>query len=288
MKNTLTNIACAAIFTVATFAGGVEAREISHTLKLSEPNKPAVIDIDIMQGDISVRGYKGKDVVIKGKVTALSNKDKETKIVYQYNGDESDEKREKPSVKGLKKISNQSINLEIEEEDNEVSIESPSSRHNIELEIMVPFTSKLEISLNRGKEINIENVHGEIEVEAARAAITAKGIRGPIVAESGRNDVVVEFETFNTEKPSSISVHRGSLDVTLPKKASAEIQVKSYEGDLYSGIDSEFKSIDQVEKGKSSNKQQIVLGGVMAATMNGGKQKIKLNTYRGDVIVRGK
>ncbi|MCW8876320.1 MAG: DUF4097 domain-containing protein [Kangiellaceae bacterium] len=267
------------------------AKEVIHQLKLSDPSKPAKVDISLMVGNVIVEGYSGNEVEIRAdKIEGQSKKNKKgSSYVYSYRtSDKDSDKKTKPSIKGLKKVANSSLKLEIEEEDNEVQIESHNSRDMIALKLRVPKNSSLEISVHRGDDITINNVHGEIEVEAGGVPITALGIKGPIVAESARSDLKVVFAEFNTEKPSSLTVHRGNIDITLPKNASAEVQVKSYDGDLYSGLPAEFKSIDQVEKQESGKKQQIVIGGAMSAKVNGGKQKLLLNTYRGDVFVRNK
>lgn len=278
-------IAIAAL-SVGLFSNAVLAREISHTLTLTDPTKPAIVDIELMVGSIVVEGYKGKDVVIQGSVKPAKESDEVRTVVRTYTHGEDEKPRVKPSTKGLKKINNMTLNLEIEEDDNEIEIESHSRKQHVDLRLKVPFNSNLELGLHRGERILVKNVHGEIEIESARAPITATGIRGPIVAEGSRSDLKIVFDQFNTEKPSSLTVHRGNIDITLPKKASADIQVKSYEGDLYSGLDAEFEVVDQVKKAKKSKKQKIVLGGAMAAKINGGKQKVLLNTYRGDVYVR--
>jgi len=276
-----------AVVSIGLLANSAMARDISHTLTLTDPSKPAEIDIELMVGSILIEGYKGNEVVIEGSVKPAKQDDNARTVVRTYtHGDEDKKPKEKPSTKGLKKISNITLNLEIEEDDNEIQIESHSRRQHVDLRLKVPFNSNLELGLNSGDKITVKNVHGEIEIEANRVPITATGIKGPIVAEGSRSDLKIVFDEFNTEKPSSLTVHRGNIDITLPKKASADVQVKSYEGDLYSGLDAEFKVVDQVNKSKNSKKQKIVLGGAMSAKINGGKQKVLLNTYRGDVYVR--
>jgi hypothetical protein len=276
-----------AIFSIGLLTNTAIARDISHTLTLTDPSKPAEIDIELMVGSILVEGYKGNEVIIEGSVKPAKEDDHVRAVVRTYTyGEEEKKNKVKPSTKGLKKITNTMLNLEIEEDDNEIQIESHSRTQHVDLRLKVPFNANLELGLHSGESIVVKNVHGEIEIEAVRAPITATGIKGPIVAEGSRSDLKVIFDEFNTEKPSSLTVHRGNIDITLPKKASADVQVKSYEGDLYSGLDAEFKVVDQVNKSKNSKKQKIVLGGAMSAKINGGKQKVLLNTYRGDVYIR--
>ena len=254
-------------------------REISHSVKLSDPKKPAQIEASLASGSIRVEGYKGSTVEIVAKI-------KEMKQVSDSN--ERTEEKTSRSSKGLKKISNKTIFLEIEEDDNEISIGSMNRNQNIELVLKVPFNSNLELGLHRGEDIVIKDVHGSIEVSNHSGPITATGIRGPIVAESMRHDMVVSFDKFSTGKPSSLNAHRGNIDVTLPEKSQLTIEVKTYQGEIYSGLNAEFASIDTVEKGDSEHEKRTSFGGAMAATLNKGNQKLLINTFRGDIYLRNK
>lgn len=275
-----------------TIAISAKERTVSHNLELTDPTKVAMIEVSLMQGTINIEGYKGKSVEIVATVSDLAKvrendwKDAlPVKTITHVNGDNE---RKRPSTKGLKKVEKTNVNIDIEELNNKVSIVSHTSRQNIMLTIKVPFSSNLDIELHRSEGISINNVHGNIEIESSMGPISAKGVRGSIVAESSSSDLSIVFEEFNLDNPSSLTVHRGDIDVTLPKKSSATIEVKNYDGEIFSGLDVEFENVDKVEKGNSRGRQQIVLGGSMQATINGGKQKLKLNTLRGDMFIRTK
>lgn len=265
-------------------------RNVNHSLELSDPSQPAMIDISLMNGKIRVEGYKGKKVEISATVKDLKkikSNHWDEKVAHEVEKEMSKHgSKTKPSIKGLKRVQKTNVNIEIEEYRNKVSIESHNIKDSIELVLKVPFNSSLELGVNRGEGIQINNVHGNIELESVLGPIIVKGVRGSIVAESSRSDMTIIFDEFNLAKPSSLTVHRGNIDVTLPKKASALIDVKNYEGEIYSGIDAVFKNNDKVEKGKSKGHQQITIGGSMQAKMNAGKQKLLLNTYRGDMFIR--
>ena len=267
-------------------------RSVSHNLELSDPKKPAKIEVSLMVGKIIVEGFKGKTVQIKATVNELDKVKEDhwgvnvnTHVNTETHGDSSESR---PSTKGLKRVKKTNVNIDIEERNNRVSIESHNRRDNIELVLKVPFNSSLELEVNKGHGIKVTNVYGEIEIESVRGPISVKGVRGSIVAESSRSDMSIVFDEFNLQKPSSLTVHRGNIDVTLPAKTSALIDVKNYDGEIFSGIDAEFKNVDKVEKGKGKGHQKITIGGSMQANLNDGKQKLLLNTFRGDIFVRSK
>jgi len=256
-----------------------EERKINHSISLQEPAKPAHIEASLMNGSILVEGYDGKNVEISAVVKPL-------KLITAENT-KAESSTTRPS-KGLKKIANTAMYLELEKDGNEISIDSMNKNQNIALKIRVPFNSNLDLALHRGDAIEINNVHGSIEVGNHDGPITAKGIRGPIVAECLRHDLVVIFDQYDTSKPSSLNAHRGNIDVTLPKKSDVNIEIKTYQGEIYSGLDAEFKAVDTVDKDASEHEQRISFGGAMAAKLNKGTQQLLINTYRGDIFLRNK
>lgn len=259
-------------------------RKINESINLSKPDAKSKIDVSLYRGSITIEGYKGKGVEISAKIKGLENIAKKSKS--QNSPKKESKEAADPRLKGLKKVFNTAVQLEIEEDDNVISISSMNRKQHIDLILKVPFSADLELVVQNGDDIKISNVHGDIEVINARGGITATGVKGTIVAECARNDLTVVFEKFSTQKPSSLNAHRGSIDVSLPKNSQVAIEVKNYQGEIYSGIDAEFENTDSVKNQTSSGGQQITIGEAMLARMNGGTQKLMLNTYRGNVYVR--
>lgn len=276
MKKTLFAIMVSVMVSTPTMAAD---REIKHSLSLSNPDKVAKLEVSLSTGSIVVEGYDGKQIEVSAKVKNL---------MQVKSNDERHQSKTARSSEGLKKVENKAVYLEIEEDNNEVEIESLNRNQNIALTVKVPFNTNLEIDLHRGEDIKINNVRGEIEVSNHSGAITAVGVRGPIVAEAMRHDLVVVFDEFTTKKPSSLNVHRGNIDVTLPKQSKLTVEVKTYQGEIYSGLETEFKSVDIVEKNDSGRNKKVSFGGAMAATLNKGTQKLHINTFRGDIYLRNK
>ncbi|MCW9017884.1 MAG: hypothetical protein OQJ89_13015, partial [Kangiellaceae bacterium] len=51
------------------------AKEVIHQLKLSDPSKPAKVDISLMVGNVIVEGYSGNEVEIRAdKIEGQSKK----------------------------------------------------------------------------------------------------------------------------------------------------------------------------------------------------------------------
>lgn len=263
-------------------------RVYERSISLSQPDKLADIEVMLMNGSISVEGYKGNTIEILARVKSLdevSEEDGLKKVKVKANKT-SLAKKDDPR-KGLTKVVNTGMQLEIEKSGNSLSIDTMNRKQYVELSLKVPFKSDLELQLHRGGDIDVKAVQGSLDIQNLRGAIKATGIVGPIVAESVRKDVVVVFKNFNTEKPSSLNAHRGNVDISVPKKSKVRIEIKSYQGEIYSGIDSKFESVDNVEEGDTNSDRNVtIVGGAMAASLNGGKQKLMINTFKGDVFVR--
>ncbi len=270
---------------VAMLAGSIQlanAAEKGYSLPLSNPGEPVSIDLEVYRGSITLIGYKGDTIEITAKTSIFSGKDNDLKRVK--NG--MNKNNSSRSTKGLKSVKSQGMKLEIEERNNNVEIISEISNQHVDLIIKVPQRSSLEVELYKGGDINIDNINGGLELEAYQGMIIAKNISGPVVAETASTDIVVSFSDFSKVGPSSLTSHMGNIDITLTKKIAANINVQTYQGEIFSGLDKDFAIVDEIKKNKKGQKQKIVLGGLMQAKVNGGGQTLSLISYSGNLYLR--
>ncbi len=270
---------------VAMLAGSsqlVNAAEKSYSLPLSKPGEPVSIDIEVHRGSITLVGYKGDTIEISVKTSTFSGKNKGLKKMKPAINNNSAPR----STEGLKSVKNHSMRLEIEEKNNIVEINSEVANQHVDLVIKVPQRSSIEVELYQGGDINIDGISGSLELEAYQGMIIAKNVSGPIVAETARTDIVVSFSDFAKASPSSLTSHMGNVDVTLAKKVSANVNVQTYQGEVFSGLDKDFVAVDEIKKNKKGKKRKIVLGGIMQAKVNGGGQALSLVSYSGNLYIR--
>lgn len=270
------------VFTIA-----AAQQEKQYSLELSEPEKTMRLNVELRNGNVIVEGYQGRTVEIMAKINPLS--ESELKEVGSH-------RREKPHINqkvkksreksGLKSINNISHSLEIQEYNNRVSINSERSSNQIDLIVKVPMSAQVEVSIYRGNEVRVNNIKGPIEIETWKGDIYANNISGPIVAETHQYAIEVVFSEFSDKSPSSLTTYGGDIDVTMPKKAAAKINVQNYQGEILSGLDSEFVATETIKRNKKGSKQEIIVGGQMTADINGGGQHITLTTYSGDILLR--
>jgi len=265
-----------------------------YSLKLSSPGEPVEVEVNLYYGAITVEGYDGEVVEINAEFVELDKvsksdhsdeEDMKSEVVEtELNKNTKKKGRQGRSTEGLKRVTNNSIRLQIEEDDNEIDISSDMKNRLVKLHLRVPKRSALELSIYRGEDINISSIDGNIELSNYSGSIIASDISGPIVAETYRGEIIVDFNHFNDSNPTSFAAHNGSIDVSIPGKTKARVEVKTYRGEIFSGLESKFTPEDE----QSQNNNQIVIGGLMAAEMNGGGQKITMSTFGGNIYIRKK
>jgi len=283
MKNKLSAIFPLTL--IAMLAGSVpfaNAAEKSYSLPLSKPGEPVSIDIEVYRGSVTLVGYKGDSIEISAKSSVFSGKDKDLKKVQN----KINKNNAARSTDGLKSVKSRSMRLEIEEKNNQVEISSEVSNQHVDLVIKVPQRSMIDVELYKGGDIKIDGVNGGLELEAYDGMIIARNISGPIVAETARTDIVVSFSDFAKSSPSSLTSHMGNVDITLAKKVAANVNVQTYQGEIFSGLDKDFVDVDEIKKNNKGHKQKIVLGGIMQSKVNGGGQVLSLISYSGNLYIR--
>ena len=113
------------------------------TVPLSNPEKPGNLQIGLTSGSITVKGYSGKEVIVKATLR------------------DQEYRKKSESKTGLKRISVNSLEFSAEEYDNTVIVRASSSK-TVDFEIQVPKNFSLKLrATNNGKiwsgEINQED-----------------------------------------------------------------------------------------------------------------------------------
>lgn len=263
------------------------ALERTYSLPLSKPGEPATLNAEIHTGAIFIEGYDGTEVKVSAKIEEFTDTDAH-KPHRQHDNYRRVNKSKPRSAEGLKSVKNNMMQLSIEEEDNEIDISSEYSTQKVVLHIQVPKTTRLDIELYQGGDLEINNIAGAIEASAFKGNIIANDVSGPMVAETHSTDIVVSFDKLAQENPTSLTTHSGNIDISVSKNTSARINVQNYKGEILSGLATDFVVSEDATRVNKDGKQKIVIGGMMSAEVNGGGQDITLATYNGNVYVRRK
>lgn len=343
---------------------------------LTNPAKPAKIEVSIMRGSITIRGYQGKEIIVEARTREKAlmgwgpyaagyapfvpaatpappaaaapsvkpvpaprsgqtlkeleeaqrqldkvqkdtqekvSKDIEARLAQQealarklsdqytarageyygqfFQEDKKAREEKEKKIAGMKRLSGSSSGLEVEEEDNVVTIGTQSWKAATDLDIQVPVTSSLEIKSSMDGAIVVEGVSGEIDINNINGPVTLRSVSGTTLVHTVNGNIDVVLTRVTAEKPLSFSTMNGDIDVTLPADVKANLKMKSEQGEIYSDFDINMTRqparTEPTEK-TDQGKYRITFDKSLYGIVNGGGQEFSFNTFSGDIYIRKK
>jgi hypothetical protein len=259
------------------FAGSVAAQDIEKaTVPLRDPSRPAQIHVDLMAGGITVRGDEGKDVRIEAR---------------SRSGGES--RHSKPArADGMKRLEMPgNAGLDVVEEDNVVTVKTASWNRPVELVILVPRRSSLQLKCMNDGDLTVENVDGSIDANNLNGKVTLKNVSGSVLAHSLNGDVAVSLDRVDGSKPMSFSTMNGDIDVTLPPTTKANVRMKTDHGEIYSDFEVKLAPSADVTTDPGRQKDgtfRIRFDRVLRGAINGGGPDFQFTSFNGQIYIRAK
>ena len=237
------------------------------TVPFSDPARPGLLKLKLLQGSIVVKGSNRRDVSIQGGPgTDLSR----TRAV------------EPPA--GLRRLT-QPAGFSVEESNNEMSLSATRFNRNLDLQIEVPARTNLDLSLMSGRTISVEDVEGELEISNLNGAIVLKNVSGSVVAHSMNGSVIAVVTRVTAQAPMSFTSMNGTVDVTLPPAIKANLKLRSDQGDVFTDFDFQITQGAQPEVRKG-DRFRIDVNRSIYGTVNGGGPDVELRSFNGTVILR--
>ncbi len=261
----------ATLFVIGHLLGQGLEREI--VVPLSDPGERGKLDVNQVNGSITVDGYGGSEVIIKAIYKDYKEKDKDKN------------KRNPPP--GMKRIASTPAQIRAREEDNHVEVETESWKRKMDLEIKVPENFDLHLHTVHG-DILVNNVDGEMEISGVNGKINIDELQGSAVCNTVNGDVVVRFTDVEERTPMSFVTLNGNVDVTLPSKAQVLAKMKSDRGEIYSDFDMEIVVKDaEVRRGNDCDcEYEVSLNSWTYGEINGGNTEFTFKNMNGDILIR--
>ena len=240
---------------------------------LSDPNKRGKLKAHLNSGSITVKGTARKDVLVK----------------YSSPKDDDNNKHDKSSRDGLKRISSGTMDLEVSENGNVVKAESDSWNNQINLEIEVPAGFDVDVKTYNDGDLFVYGVQGEVVVTNYNGEITAENISGSVVASTYNGEIKVTFDKVTDGSPMSFSTYNGDIDLTFPATLKASLKMKTEQGEVLSGFDMNLVKGGPIAKTDSkSGTYKVKIDEWVKGDVNGGGPEFTMKNYNGDIIVRKK
>ena len=233
------------------------------TVPLSDPSAVGTLEIYNHNGKISVEGYDGKEVIVS---------------IRAFPGEKSEHK----SKDGLKRIPNQSLDVDIIEEDNVVEIDGGKKR--TDFFIKVPKKFSLDIGTHHNGEVYVKNVDGEMIIDCHHGGMKLENVSGSLVADTHHGEIKANFISIS-DRPMAFSTYHGDVDITLPASTQCNVKIKSERGDVFTDFEVDMKALRPKQK-TEGGRREILLGGWMEGAIGSGGKEMMFNTYHGDVIIR--
>lgn len=239
-------------------------------IPLSKPGEPGVLKVHMMHGDLQVKGYEGKEVVLRMQLP-------------------EEQASMGPAKNGLRKITNNNFGLEVREENNVVSVESMLMQRNGNghLEVLVPRRFSLKLQTVNGEQVAVDGVNGEIEVSNVNGSIRLTNVEGSAMLNTVNGDIHARFEKITPDVPMAFTNLNGTVEVSFPASASFSTKAKTEHGSVYTDFDMKLRQ--ERERVKTSTKQGVYRVNVdnwVQGDVNGGGPEFLFKSLNGDILIR--
>ena len=247
---------------VALLAGSpVLLRAQEYKAKFSSKQDRKVV-LEMQGGDVTVEGYDGDEVVIKG------------------NGFEEPPKR----AEGLRPVYNTAqdntrLGLAVSSAAGNTVRIVKASRKSANYIIQVPRRADVvftQINWNGG-DLVVRDLAGRVEATLKTGDLRALNMAGPVVANSVSGNITVRFSAVPA-MPSALSTVSGEVDVSLPAPAKATLDMRTVSGEIYTDF--------ELTLTKGADGMHHVGGATVEGRVNGGGSSLSLKSVSGDIFLR--
>ena len=236
---------------------------------LSDPSRPARVKVSLVNGGITVKAYEGKEVVVEARVRNRENSRNEG---------------------GPKRLSISNTGLSVEEENNEVNINTDSYMHPIDVTVSVPVHTSVKLRAVNDGDIVVTGVDGELDVDEVNGSVTLNNVAGSAVAHALNGHLYGTFVKVDPQKAMAFSSLNGDIDVTFPADLKANVSIRSDQGDVFSDFDIQLKAASSqpvVEDGRGhGGKYRVKIDKTVHGTINGGGPEIQFRNFQGKIYIR--
>jgi len=284
------------LFTLLSVSAQESKQEI--VVPLSKPGANGTLKISLVSGSIKIEGYSGKEVLITA--TSLGNKDfynidreryvipreyYRLKDIYENRSDID----EKDNVEGLKKISSNAYEIQVEQKDNNVEISSSHFPVTTDLEIKLPHNFSLNLKTVTTGDINVKNVKGDHEITNYNGDVVMTGISGSAVISAVNGKIEVTFDEISPNKPMSFANMNKKIDITIPSNTRANLKMNTRMGEIYTDFDVDIVKTDpEVKRNNDLNYYRVEVNKYLTAKINGGGPELNFKNFNGNIIIRKK
>jgi hypothetical protein len=257
------------VFVMSVVCAPAHAQDDRTVVNFSDPSRPGLVKVVLFNAGIIVRSYTGKEVIIESR---------------------SGRNRARPRVTtdGLRRIDAVSRGLNIEEENNVLTIDARNPNEG-DLEIQVPARTNLSLRTQNGQ-IQVDGVDGEIEATTQNGTLRLTNVAGAVVAHASNGSVIASLREVTANKPMSFTSQNSSIDLTLPATVKANLRLRTINGDAYTDFDLQLQPNAAAAGNDSRNgtrgRPRAETDRTVVGAINGGGPDIDVRTLNGNIFIR--
>jgi DUF4097 and DUF4098 domain-containing protein YvlB len=222
-----------------------------------------------VNGGITVKAYEGKEVIVEARSRNRENSREEG---------------------GPKRLAISTTGLSVEEENNEVNINTESYARPIDVTVSVPVHTSLKLRGVNDGDIVVTGVDGELDVDNVNGSVTLNNVSGSAVAHALNGHLHATFTRVDPQKAMAFSSLNGDIDVTFPADLKANVSIRSDRGDVFSDFDVQLKAAaaqPEVEDSRGKGgKYRVKIDKTVHGTINGGGPEMQFRNFQGAIYIR--
>jgi len=244
------------------------------TVPFSDPSRPKMVKVSLLNGGITVKGYNGKEVIVESR---------------SRDGDSGRRHPDRDVPPGMHRIYGGGAGLQVEESENTVTIGTERINNSADITVQVPVDTSLKLATVNGGNIVVDSVNGDVDVNNTNGAVTLNHISGSAIAHALNGKVIVTLDKVTPNKAMSFSSLNGNVDVTLPSDIKCNVRMKTDNGEIYSDFDVKLDSGQQpiVEDNRNNRgRYRVRFDHGMTGSINGGGPEIQFTTFNGNIYIR--
>jgi len=235
-------------------------------IPLSKPGEKGKLQVESHNGTVKVSAYSGPTVKVK---------------MIKYS-----KKVERESGKdGMRLLSSGGFNVQAEERNNTVKVETEGWNNRIDFEIQVPANFSLDVQTYNNGAIEIEGVNGEHSIESYNGPITLNNVGGSASASTYNGAIKATFNNITANTPMIFTTYNGDVDLTVPSGTKLSTKMKTFR-DIFTDFENFALQKTTPQKSKEGNGYKVKYEDWVEGKLNGGGAEVTMETRNGNIYIR--
>ena len=292
MKTILLQLPIITLAGVLTLPVSAQDKPESFVVELSDPGRPATLNIDSRFERISVTAEDRKDLAFEittggdDEARGQGYQGFNYRYEYRYDYGGKDQNRPPRDTSGMTRLDS-NPGFVVEELNNNVKFETEFNRPGFHVVVKVPKQTSLKLQSVNGGPITVRGASGTHELSNTNGSIHATDMSGSVVAETTNGSIEVSILEVTPDTPMAFSTTNGSIDVTFPASYRATATIDPGRGATYTDFELVVDNTPaRVESRAGERGKRIEVKREIRGTINGGGPTLRMETFNGSIYIR--